>query len=97
MDEARLNALKLRVSRADTLATEITELQNAKTHNDAVNLNWSMRCDIHRAGRDVLLKQKEAELESLLKEPEVVAVTVAESATKELPEKFPPADVPLAT
>lgn len=72
MDADRLNKLKLRAERATSLAEQLEKLGEAKHEADSHKLDWAMRCDIYRLGREALIKQKEAELEELLSEPKSV-------------------------
>ena len=89
MTNDRLTELKNRVAKADQLAKEIEQLQSAPHEADAHKLDWSLRSDIHRAGCEVLLKRKEAELESLLSEPAQQQLTIGQPLVV-VPAPMPP-------
>lgn len=77
MDKDRLERLRVRMNRAQTLAEEISALEGSKIEKSGLRLSMTNRNDrpllgqdllleIIEIGRDVVLSQKEAELDRLL-------------------------------
>lgn len=71
MTNERLEALKAQVALAEMLAEHITALTNIEHEADSHKLPYTLRGEVYRLGREMLLKKKEAELESLLTPPAV--------------------------
>ncbi len=72
MSKERLEALKIRLCKAESLATDIAALEGQEFFQGSSNLTHILQCEVYRVGREALLKKKESELESLLAEPEPV-------------------------
>lgn len=81
MTNERLEELKIRVQRAESLANDIEALTPRQWESEFNALPYPLRCELYRLGRDAMLKKLADELEATLAEPKPAPVEVAKSSS----------------